>query len=49
MNFYADLLPEIFGILITYELIDLILNGMKKKEFIPIGRYSFLVFFPNIE
>ncbi len=35
MNFYVDLLPEIFGILITYELIDLILKRNEEKRIYP--------------
>lgn len=35
INFYIDLLPEIFGILITYELIDLILKKNEEKRIYP--------------
>lgn len=35
VNFYIDLLPEIFGILITYELIDLILKKNEEKRIYP--------------
>ena len=35
INFYIDLLPEIFGILITYELIDLILKKSEEKRIYP--------------
>jgi hypothetical protein len=35
VNFYVDLLPEIFGILITYELIDLILKKNEEKRIYP--------------
>ena len=35
INFYVDLLPEIFGILITYELIGLILKRSEEKRIYP--------------
>jgi len=34
-NFYIDLLPEIFGILVTYELIDYILKRNEEKRIYP--------------
>ena len=34
-NFYIDLLPEIFGILITYELIDMIIKNNEEKRIYP--------------
>ena len=35
INFYVDLLPEIFGILVTYELIDYILKRNEEKRIYP--------------